>query len=97
MKCSLSHYFLSSYNTNRYQYLDTYRKDRQRPAVFMPQLAELSNYEEGYAKLFNACSRFQNLPSVFIQMNITDNEDIDYVAGLVPFREWRCVLLDDMV
>ncbi|KAL7524115.1 hypothetical protein ACHAXR_001352, partial [Thalassiosira sp. AJA248-18] len=71
---------------NRYQYLDNYRKYKQRPAVWMPQLAELSH--EGYSKLFNAASRFSKLPcvSTFIQ-----NEDdvIHSVAGLVPFGEWR--------
>jgi len=66
-----------------YQYLDSYRKCKRRPAVWMPLLAELSH--EGYSKLFNACSRFQELPS-----SAEDNdEDIHSIAGLVSFREWR--------
>ena len=67
---------------------------KTRPAVFMPRLSEMST-NEGCVKLFNACSRFKQLPSVFPAMKIADNEDIDSVAGLVPFREWRWVLLTE--
>jgi len=71
-----------------YQYLESYRKYKQRPAVWMPQLAELSH--EGYSKLFNACSRFKSLPCVSIFSSFQNQDDeIHTVAGLVPFREWR--------
>jgi len=71
-----------------YQYLESYRKYKQRPAVWMPQLAELSH--EGYSKLFNACSRFNSLPCVSIFSSFQNQDDeIHTVAGLVPFREWR--------
>jgi hypothetical protein len=58
----------------------------------MPQLAELSH--EGYSELFNACSRFKKLPivSVFSSLsenNSVDDECIENLAGLVPFKEWR--------
>jgi len=66
-----------------YQYLESYRKYRQRPAVWMPQLAEISH--EGCSSLFNACSRFEKLPS-----SINNDDDIiNSFSGLVPFREWR--------
>ena len=74
----------------RYQYLDSYRKCKGRPAVWMPLLAELSH--EGYLTLFNACSLFPELPS-FAEDN---DEDTHSIAGLVSFREWRYVHLDNI-
>lgn len=75
----------------RYLYLESYKKFKHRPSVWMPQLAELSH--EGYSKLFNACSRFKKLPSVSVfsdSPTSSENEmTIDCAAGLVPFKEWR--------
>jgi hypothetical protein len=77
---------------SRYQYLESYRENKQRPAVWMPQLAEL---KDGHSKLFNACSRFKTLSyilslySSFSSSDEIDNREIHSVAGLVPFREWR--------
>lgn len=70
-----------------YQYLENYRKHKQRPAVWMPQLAELSH--EDYSKLFNACSRFKQLPCASVFVEYGQDKSIHSVAGLVPFREWR--------
>ncbi|KAL3793548.1 hypothetical protein HJC23_007288 [Cyclotella cryptica] len=75
-----------------YRYLECYKKYKHRPAVWMPQPAELSN--EGYSELFNACSRFKKLPAVSIfsslsEQNNQDDECIENLAGLVPFKEWR--------
>mmetsp|Transcript_18185 Transcript_18185/g.38280 ORF Transcript_18185/g.38280 Transcript_18185/m.38280 type:complete len:590 (-) Transcript_18185:533-2302(-) len=74
-----------------YLYLESYKKYKHRPSVWMPQLAELSH--EGYSKLFNACSRFKKLPSVSVFSDSpTSSENkitIDCAAGLVPFKEWR--------
>jgi hypothetical protein len=78
---------------NLYSYLDSYKKYKSRPSVWMPQLSEL-NYE-GYARLFNACSRFKKLPhgAVFATMHsqqlLEGNASVDCMAGLVPFKEWR--------
>jgi hypothetical protein len=78
----------------RYRYLESIRENKQRPAVWMPQLSEL---KEGHSKLFNACSRFKTLPhfpQLFSSFSYSDSDQIDNkeihsVAGLVPFREWR--------
>ena len=77
---------------NRYQYLESYREIKQRPAVWMPQLAEL---KKTHSKLFNACSRFKTLPymlpsfSAFSSADEIDDDKIHSVSGLVSFREWR--------
>jgi len=71
-----------------YIYLEDYKKYKQRPAVFMPPLVELKH--EGYAKLFNALSRFNKLPVTSPSSSIDkDDMEIDSLAGLVPFKEWR--------
>jgi len=76
-----------------YCYLDTYKKYKSRPSVWMPQLSELKH--EGFSKLFNACSRFTKLPdgALFASMHsqrLSDgNASIESMAGLVPFKEWR--------
>ena len=72
-----------------YQYLHSYRKYKKRPAVWMPQIAELR--VEGYSKLFISCRRFKNLPciSTFI---VSQDTEMAPVAGLVSFREWRYVV-----
>ena len=56
----------------------------------MPQLAELSH--EDYSKLFNACSRFKQLPCASVFVEYGQDKSIHSVAGLVPFREWRYVI-----
>jgi hypothetical protein len=77
---------------NRYQYLDAYRENKQRPAVWMPQLAEL---KKTHSKLFNACSRFKTLPytlplfTSFSSNDEIDDDEIHSLSGLVSFREWR--------
>ena len=76
-----------------YSYLDNYKKYKSRPSVWMPQLSELKHEE--YSKLFNACSRFKKLPhgaefaNLRSQRLSDENASIEYVAGLVPFKEWR--------
>ena len=66
----------------------------------MPPLAELSR--EGYAGLFNACSRFRKLPCYSdigeeeeeeISGGGLCEEEIHQAAGLVPFQEWRWVCI----
>ncbi len=79
---------------SRYRYLESYRENKQRPAVWMPQLAEI---KEGHSKLFNACSRFKKLPHILplfssfssSDSDRIDNKEIHSVAGLINFREWR--------
>ena len=80
--------------TTLYSYLDSYKKYKSRPSVWMPQLSELKH--EGYSKLFNACSRFKMLPDgdVFAKHSYSKrlpdgNTSIEYMAGLTPFKEWR--------
>ena len=76
-----------------YGYLDNYKKYKARPSVWMPQLSELKY--EGYSKLFNACSRFKKLPhgavfeEVHSQRSLDGNVNIEQLAGLVPYKEWR--------
>ena len=73
-----------------YHYLENYKKYKQRPSVWMPQLVELSH--EGYSKLFNAASRFKKLPCVSVFSTFDEeNKCIEDMAGLVPYNEWRCV------
>ena len=69
-----------------YVYLDNYKRYKHRPAVFMPKLAELKH--EGYSELFNACSRWNLLPSLSDEEDAGDS-GIHQVACLVPFSEWR--------
>jgi len=61
-----------------YIYLETYRNDKQRPAVYMPQLSELKP-----SKLFNALSRYKKLPSTSMV-----EDDIHSAAGLIQYKEW---------
>jgi len=70
-----------------YRYLESYKKYKQRPSVWMPQLVELSR--EGYAQLFNTCKRYKKLPCVSVFSNLADEDSIENMAGLVPFKEWR--------
>ena len=72
-----------------YCYLDNYKKYKSRPSVFMPQLVELKH--EGYSRLFNSCSRFKKLPHGVVLSQLFSDGDvsIEYMAGLVPYKEWR--------
>ena len=62
-----------------YAYLETYRRHKQRPAVYMPQLSEIKP-----SKLFNALSRFKKLPSTSMV-----EDDIHSAAGLIQYKEWN--------
>lgn len=76
-----------------YSYLDNYKTYKSRPSVWMPQLSELKY--EGYSRLFNACSRFKKLPHGVVfehlhsQRLIDEDVSIEYMSGLIPFKEWR--------
>jgi hypothetical protein len=87
-----------------YIYLDKYRDTMHRPAVFMPQLAEL---KQNQSRLFNACSRYKALSSSHHVLPLysyssvdSDSDDggfhnsggggiLHTDAGLVPYQEWR--------
>jgi hypothetical protein len=79
-----------------YIYLEGYRDTMHRPAVFMPQLAEL---KQNQSRLFNACSRYKalshelHLYSSSLDSTSDDgfhnNGGIHTDAGLVPYQEWR--------
>lgn len=79
-----------------YIYLEEYRETMHRPAVFMPQLAEL---RQNQSRLFNACSRYKALSHevhlYFSSLNSTSDDGfhnsggIQTDAGLVPYQEWR--------
>jgi hypothetical protein len=63
-----------------YEYLDDVCVTKQRPAVWMPRLAELR--EAGRDDLAHAISRLEGRPQ-------TNVHDIANFAGLVPFHEWK--------
>ena len=73
-----------------YIYLEGYRETMHRPAVYMPQLAEL---KQNQSRLFNACSRYKALYSSSSVDSTSDgfhnNGGIHADAGLIPYQEWR--------
>lgn len=79
-----------------YIYLEGYRDTMHRPAVFIPQLAEL---KQNQSRLFNACSRYKALSHelhLYFSSSVDSTSDgfhssggIHTDAGLVPYQEWR--------
>jgi hypothetical protein len=63
-----------------YEYLDDVCSTQQRPAVWMPRLAELR--ESGRDDLADAISRLEGATKGKVH-------DIAHLAGLVPYHEWK--------